>query len=139
MEGRTWRPRARRVAKLARFQCGGRLTLPHPHPLPTENRPEKVSDEGNAADANGEASDACHSRLQAWLDACVACVGRRLSRSVVKARERARVCNRNKHLFLLRPDRAHGVQLAAAGGASPAAQQSIRLCRGACREGGVRW
>ena len=35
MEGRTWRPRARRVARLARFvQCGGRLTLPHPRPLP---------------------------------------------------------------------------------------------------------
>ena len=34
MERRTWRPRARRVARLARFQCGGRLTLPHPRPLP---------------------------------------------------------------------------------------------------------
>ena len=34
MERRTWRTRARRVARLSRFQCGGRLTLPHPRPLP---------------------------------------------------------------------------------------------------------
>ena len=38
MERRIWRPRARRVARLARFQCGGRLTLPHPRPLPKGRR-----------------------------------------------------------------------------------------------------
>ena len=36
-------PRARRVARLARFQGGGRLTLPHPHPLPKSGRPAHLA------------------------------------------------------------------------------------------------